>query len=188
MSYRYCPECGAELATRMVHGRERPVCGACGFIHYEHSRPCVGVLVVEQGKVLLVERAIEPFLGYWDIPGGFLEAGEHPAAGAAREMLEETGLEIEPTEVLGLFMDVYGDQGIATLNICYLARVIGGELRAGDDAAGLRWHPLDRLPENIAFNWEQGAMEELNRRRVGESKSRGGRSREPRPETRDPDR
>jgi ADP-ribose pyrophosphatase YjhB (NUDIX family) len=164
MSVRYCPECGAAVEARPVHDRVRPVCTACGFIHYEHSRPCVGVLAVEQGKVLLVERAIEPFRGYWDIPGGFLEAGEHPAAGAAREMLEETGLEIETTEILGLFMDVYGDAGIATLSICYLARVTGGELRAGDDAAGLQWHPLGRLPEDIAFSWERGAIEELRRR------------------------
>ncbi len=164
MEYRFCPHCRAQLQTRVVHDRERPVCPDCGFIHYEHSRPCVGVLVIEQGKVLLVERAIEPFKGYWDIPGGFLEAGEHPAAGAAREMREETGLEIETTGILGIFMDVYGEAGVATLNICYLARATGGSLRAGDDAAGLHWHPLDQLPRHIAFNWEQGAMEELRRR------------------------
>ena len=168
MEYRFCPQCGAGLEVQVVHEQARPVCPDCGFIHWEHSRPCVGVLVIEGGKVLLVERAIEPFKGYWDIPGGFLEAGEHPAEGAAREMREETGLEIETTGILGIFMDVYGEAGVATLNICYLARAVGGSLRAGDDAAGIHWHPLDRLPEKIAFNWERGAMEALRERRVEE--------------------
>jgi ADP-ribose pyrophosphatase YjhB (NUDIX family) len=79
------------------------------------------VLAVKEGQLLLVRRAIEPYYGYWDIPGGFLEAGEHPEAGAIREMEEETGLVIEPVEILGLYMSTYGPAGEPTLNICYVA-------------------------------------------------------------------
>lgn len=57
-------------------------CGVCGKWHYHNSKPCAGALVVRDGKVLLAQRGVEPFKGYWDIPGGFLEAGEHPEHGA----------------------------------------------------------------------------------------------------------
>ncbi len=69
-------------------------------------------------------------------------------------MLEETGLEIELTELLGFYMDVYdAEADIHTLNIVYLARVVGGEEKAGSDAARLRWFPVTALPEKIAFNF-----------------------------------
>jgi len=158
MTYSFCPRCGAHLTVRRVEGRDRQICADCGFIYYAHSSPCVGVLIVEEGRVLLVERAVEPFQGYWDIPGGFLEAGEHPADGAIREVEEETGLLVEPTEILGVFMDVYGAEEEPTLNICYVARVVSGEARAGSDATCLQWFPLQALPQNIAFTWEAEAL------------------------------
>ncbi|HUU55572.1 MAG TPA: NUDIX domain-containing protein, partial [Armatimonadota bacterium] len=113
---------------------------------------------------LLVERAIEPFKGYWDIPGGFLESDEHPADAAKREMLEETGLLVEPVEVLDFWVDAYGDEEFMALNICYVARVVGGEAKAGSDAIRIEWFPLDALPRDIACNWERPALEKLRDR------------------------
>jgi 8-oxo-dGTP diphosphatase len=121
----------------------------------------VGVFVLRDKQVLLIKRAIEPYQGYWDIPGGFLEEGEHPEEGAVREIKEETGLVIEPTEILGVFMDEYGPDREATLNICYLAKVTGGEEKAGSDANEMAWFPLDNLPDQIAFNWSEEALERL---------------------------
>ena len=164
MAYTFCPKCGIRLEARSLDGRERPACPECDFVDYQNAKPCVGVLVVDRGRVLLVERAIEPFKGYWDIPGGFLESDEHPAEGAKREMVEETGLVVEPAEVLGFWMDAYGDEEFTALNICYLARVTGGEAKAGSDAARIEWFPLDTLPRDIAFNWERAALEKLRDR------------------------
>ena len=158
MAHNFCPECGGLLSLRVLHGAERMACRKCRFVLYENSKPCVGVLALSEGRVLLVKRAIEPFKGYWDIPGGFLEAGEHPADGAVREMREETGLEIEPVEILGIFMDVYGPEQLPTLNLCYLAKVSGGEPRASSDASDLAWFPVDKLPDEIAFSWEKEAL------------------------------
>ncbi|GIK39242.1 MAG: DNA mismatch repair protein MutT [Chloroflexota bacterium] len=107
--------------------------------------------MVDQNKLLLIRRAIEPFKGCWDIPGGFLEPGEHPEIGAVREILEETGLRVQLGELLGIFMDVYETTGDPTLNIFYTATVAGGEARAGSDAAHLHWFDLDALPQQIAF-------------------------------------
>jgi 8-oxo-dGTP diphosphatase len=161
MPYSFCPRCAARLTPRRLEGRSRPVCPDCGFVDYNNPLPCVGVLALDHGKVLLVKRAVEPFKDYWDIPGGFLESDEHPDVGARREFLEETGLHIEPAEALGFFMDTYGQDQEPTLNICLLARVVGGEQHAGSDAADLRWFPLDGLPDGIAFNWERRALDLL---------------------------
>ncbi len=151
MKYSFCPKCGSRLNLRLVDSHEHLVCDACSFVFYQNSKPCVGALVIDQGKLLLVKRAEEPFKGYWDIPGGFLEAGEHPEAGVLREIYEETGLHIRPEKLLGIFMDIYETTGDPTLNIFYTAAVIGGEARAGSDAVDLHWFDLDALPERIAF-------------------------------------
>ena len=163
MPYTFCPECGARLEGQLVDGRTRAGCRQCGFVDYENAKPCVGVLVVDGGKVLLVERAVEPFKGYWDIPGGFLDCDEHPAEAVRREMKEETGLEVEPREVLDFWIDTYGDEGYRTLNICYVARVTGGHAEPGSDAVKMEWFALDALPDNIAFNWEREALEKLRK-------------------------
>jgi len=72
--FRFCPNCGVALS--LDEGPQ--VCGDCGAEHYEHSYPCAGALVVKGGRLLLVKRGVEPYKGCWDIPRGFLEAGEHP--------------------------------------------------------------------------------------------------------------
>jgi ADP-ribose pyrophosphatase YjhB (NUDIX family) len=151
MKFSFCPKCGERLAIRLLDQHERLVCIGCGFVFYQNSKPCVGALVVDQGRLLLVKRAAAPFKGYWDIPGGFLEAGEHPKDGAVREIFEETGLHIQLGDLLGIFMDIYETTGDPTLNIFYTATVMGGEARAGSDATDLHWFDLNALPEQIAF-------------------------------------
>jgi ADP-ribose pyrophosphatase YjhB (NUDIX family) len=131
---------------------------------FQNSKPCIGVIILDKDRLLLVRRAIEPFKDYWDIPGGFLEVGEHPEAGAVREVREETGLVIKPTETLGIFMDVYGSKQVSTLNICYIANIIGGQPYVGSDAAEMEWFPVNALPDNIAFQWARDALQLLGKR------------------------
>jgi ADP-ribose pyrophosphatase YjhB (NUDIX family) len=149
--WRTCPRCGG----RLENDGARAVCrGACGSTYYANSAPCVSALVEDaSGRLLLARRAVEPFRGYWDAPGGFLEEGEHPLDGLRRELHEETGLHAEPDRFLGAWMDTYGDaaQATATLNLYWAVRVGAGEPVAADDVAELRWFPADALPENIAF-------------------------------------
>lgn len=146
---RFCPACGASLVERTVDHRCRLVCPDCGWIHWRNAKPCAGALVVRNGKVLLIRRAIEPFRRHWDIPGGFCEVDEHPTQTAIREVQEETGLDIELTGLLGIWLDEYVSH--ATLNIYYLARPLTRRIRPGDDADGAAWFAPRALPRLIAF-------------------------------------
>lgn len=131
-------------------------CGACGFVAYGHSDPTASAIVVDgEGRVLLARRAFEPYAGKWDLPGGFLDEGEHPLEAVRRELAEETGLEVEPLEFVGAWIDRYGDGDEApfTLNLYWTARVTGGTPSPADDVAELHWFRLDALPpeREIAF-------------------------------------
>ena len=149
--WRFCPRCRAELR----HEGSRVECGSCGFVAYASSKSTAGALVEDGGRVLLARRALEPFQGRWDIPGGFLEEGEHPLEGVRRELREETGLEVEPREFLGFWMDRYGGDSTAeaTLNLYWTARVVSGVPEPADDVSELAWFDPDRLPapDELAF-------------------------------------
>ena len=101
--------------------------------------PCVGAVVTDgQGRLLMIKRGHEPGAGLWSIPGGRIEPGETDAEALVREMLEETGLAVEPGRLLGR-VQRRGPDGTVIDIRDYAATVIGGTLRAGDDAADVRW-------------------------------------------------
>jgi ADP-ribose pyrophosphatase YjhB (NUDIX family) len=142
--WRFCPRCAA--AIRREPGRA--VCDACGFVAYASSAPTASAVLVDAaGRVLLGRRAVEPELGKWDLPGGFLGEGEEPLTGLRRELREETGLDVEPLSFLGAWVDSYGDgaDAEATLNLYWLVRA-DGVPRAADDVAELHWFAPDALP------------------------------------------
>lgn len=145
--------CGSPL-------EQRPpvVCAACGAHHYRNAKPCAGALVMREGRLLLLRRTIEPWLDHWDIPGGFCEATEHPIDTARRETEEETGLQVEITGFLGMWLDRYPDPSdtdhpVVTLNAYYHALAPGSSPGRVDpaEASELAWFAPDALPEQIAF-------------------------------------
>ena len=159
--WRLCPRDGAELDLSDVP--RRVTCPVCGFVAYANPKPTACALVTDEaGRLLLGRRAGKPWQGHWDTPGGFVEEGEHPLEALVRELREETGLDIEPGAFVGVWMDVYGDAPDAesTLNLYWEARVLGGELQAGDDVAELAWFEPDSLPppERIAFTTVADAL------------------------------
>jgi ADP-ribose pyrophosphatase YjhB (NUDIX family) len=136
----------------------RVECDACGFVQWAHSSPAVSAFVTDsRGRILLGRRAHEPDAGLWDALGGFLEEGEHPVDGLRREVLEETGLEVEPGRFVGAFMDTYGhdDGAVPVLNLVWEVTVSGGEAQAADDVSELRWFDAEELPPDaeVAFRW-----------------------------------
>ena len=103
-----------------------------------------------------LRRAYDPFRGRWDLPGGFLEEGEHPLEAIRRELREETGLEVEPLEFVGIWMDryEYATHAVATLNLYWTARVVRGSPGPADDVSELAWFSADEFPaaEELAFH------------------------------------
>jgi ADP-ribose pyrophosphatase YjhB (NUDIX family) len=165
MSFNFCPNCGIKLAASPEPFAPQ-ACANCGVMHFHNSKPCAGALIVKDGKVLLVKRAVEPFKNYWDIPGGFLEAGEHPRDGMLREVREELGVEVRVKALLGVYMDRYHTYGeeIFTLNHYYVVEPISGELRAADDVSEWKWFELDALPDRIAFEHERAVLGDLQKK------------------------
>ena len=151
-AWRFCPRCSATVE----HNPGRAECPACGFAAYANPAPTASAVIVDgDGRALLSRRAYEPYRGLWDLPGGFLEEWEHPLECLRRELREETGLDVEPDEFLGFFVDRYGPETDArwTLNMYWTARAVGGELGPADDVSELAWFFPDELPppEETAF-------------------------------------
>ena len=100
-------------------------------------------MILRRDSILLVERGRAPLKGYWSLPGGALEVGEHLSDAIKREVLEETGLEIKPLSVVEIFerimRDTIGKAEYHYVVIDYLCKVTGGELRAAGDASGAEW-------------------------------------------------
>jgi len=146
------------MIDRVVGDKNRRVCPNCGYIHFTDPKVGVGVMVLDNDRILLVKRAMKPNQGKWSLPAGYLDYGEDPQATAAREVLEETGMQVAVT---GL-MDVYYNpesptRGGASVFILYRARLLGGQLKAGDDAADASFFGPDDLPD-LAFDSTRDAI------------------------------
>jgi len=159
---QHCRECGAAVTYRLPDDgdtKSRAICTVCHTVHYENPLNVVGTVPVwgETGEyVLLCLRNIEPRRGKWTLPAGFVNGGEDPAAAAARECFEETGLIVRVTRVLELIPGREHERG-ADFVIVYLAEVTGGELAAADDADAAEWFERDALPP-LAFRATKQAL------------------------------
>jgi ADP-ribose pyrophosphatase YjhB (NUDIX family) len=145
----FCPMCGAALEQQHRAGKLRPVCPACGHIVFFDPKVAVVIFIVQEDKILLVKRAVDPGKGRWAFPAGFVDAGEDPKAAARREILEETGLEIEITRLIDVFPRSADDGGTADIIIAYAARITGGALHPDDDAEAVAWFATHDLPDLV---------------------------------------
>jgi 8-oxo-dGTP diphosphatase len=155
--FNYCPRCGSAVHHEARFGKVRPVCPQCGWIHFVDPKVAAAVLIEQDGRVLLVRRANEPFRGLWTLPAGFINGGEDPTEAAARECLEETGLNVRVIRVLDIIPGKEHPRG-ADFIIVYQAEVIGGELKPDDDADAVEWFGRGNLPA-LAFRATQKVLE-----------------------------
>jgi ADP-ribose pyrophosphatase YjhB (NUDIX family) len=151
--FTYCPRCATGLNHEERYGKIRPVCPGCGWIHFVDPKVAAAVFIEQNGRVLLVRRANEPFRGLWTLPAGFINGGEDPAEAAARECLEETGLSVRVTRVLDIISGREHPRG-ADFIIVYHASVVGGELKPDDDVDAAEWFERGNLPQ-LAFRATQ---------------------------------
>jgi 8-oxo-dGTP diphosphatase len=146
----YCVNCGAELVPREVEGRLLEACPNDDFVLWRDPKVATAVVVEAAGGVVLGRRAIEPALGDWCLPGGFVNDDEGPLEAAVRECLEEIGAEVEVTGLLGVY-HIAKREAPSMVGIGYRARVVdGGRLAPGKEMLELQVFALNDLPD-LAF-------------------------------------
>ncbi|MCK4807555.1 MAG: bifunctional hydroxymethylpyrimidine kinase/phosphomethylpyrimidine kinase, partial [Candidatus Aegiribacteria sp.] len=153
----YCSMCGEPLG-KLPGEHGHLFCSKCGFIHYRNPLPAVVLMVHDDERILLVRRAVQPKKGMLSLPGGFLETGETTDECGRRELLEETGLQVRESRLLGLETDLtaYGGILLAVLEV----KDWEGTPVAGDDASEVIWCPIREVPE-LAFNAHNRLVEKL---------------------------
>lgn len=144
----------------MMSDRARPVCPACGFIQFHDPKVAVIGLVTCGEHVLLTQRAVNPEMGKWSLPGGYMDAGEIPTAALQRELMEEIGLPVVVNaliEILPMLVNEAGADGGQVnrgIVLAYGASPRSGKpepLQARDDVQDARWFTATSIPTNLAF-------------------------------------
>jgi ADP-ribose pyrophosphatase YjhB (NUDIX family) len=140
--------------------RERLVCTDCGYVQYDNPKIIVGAVFEWEGKVLLCKRAIEPRLGYWTFPAGFMEMNETAAEGAVRESWEEARARIEVIDLLG----TYDIPHIGQVYLLYRARMLGPEFAPGPESEEVALFDWEEVPwDQLAFPSIGWAMKEFHK-------------------------
>jgi ADP-ribose pyrophosphatase YjhB (NUDIX family) len=146
----YCPNCSAKVSLKIPEGdnRERYVCDSCNTIHYSNPNVVVGTLPAFEDKILLCKRAIEPRVGLWTVPAGFLENGESLLQGAWRETKEETQAEVDMKEILTIF----NIPQINQIYIIYRADIEDNSFGPTSESLDVQLFSYDEVPwEELAF-------------------------------------
>ncbi len=128
--------------------------------------------MLQEGKVLLVKRKFEPRAGLWSLPAGFMEYGETVEETAVRELKEETNLDVRLTRLFGVYTGCDDPRNQAVL-IMYEGDIVGGHLKAGDDASDVRFFPLNALPPEIAFEAHRRVLDDLKAKLAAEKQPAG---------------
>lgn len=166
----FCPSCGQPVVLRIPDGDHLPrhVCTACGTIHYSNPRIIAGCIPEWQGKILLCRRAIEPRLGYWTFPAGFMENGESVQAAAAREAMEEALAKV----AIGSLVAIVNVLRAHQVHVMFRARLLDPDFGVGPESLEVGLYEESEIPWlQIAFPSVQFALERyLEDRRDGVEK------------------
>lgn len=146
----YCSECGARVVLRVPPGDHLPryICGQCETVHYLNPKLVVGAIPEWEDRILLCKRAIEPRLGKWTLPAGFMENHETTGEGAARETLEEACARIAVGDMYSLINVAH----ISQVHILYRARLLDLDFRPGPESLETRLFAEHEIPwDELAF-------------------------------------
>jgi len=146
----FCSNCGNRVAHRVPPGDHLPrfICDSCGTIHYQNPRVVVGCVIEHEGRILLCKRAIEPRLGYWTVPAGFMENGESLQQGAARESQEEAMADVEVGSLLALVSIL----GAHQVHVFFRGTLRTPTFGAGPESLEVKLVTPDEIPwDDIAF-------------------------------------
>jgi len=143
---KYCASCANLLEIKIIDSTERLFCGECSRIVYYDPKVAATAVIIRDNKVLLIKRGNEPGYGLWSLPGGYVDRGEIVEVAAAREVLEETGLKVEITRLLGVF----SESGHPVIVVAFQGQEISGHLQTSDETLDIDFFSVDELP-NLAF-------------------------------------
>ena len=147
---QFCPNCGSKIFMKIPEedNRLRAVCDSCNLIHYENPKIVVGALATFEGKILLCKRAIEPRVGLWTLPAGYMELNETTLEGAVRETVEEAGADIKIVRLFAMHDLPFVNQ----VHIFFLAKMKSPSLSPGSESLEAKLFDVDEIPwENLAF-------------------------------------
>ena len=153
--FNYCPKCGSNRFE--IHNEKSRKCAGCGFVYYFNpSAATVAFILNEQNELLVCRRAKEPAKGALDLPGGFIDMFETAEEGVAREVLEETGLQVDEAIYQFTLPNIYIYSGfpVHTLDMFFLCKVTNtNRIEANDDVADSFFLPLDAIrPEEFGLD------------------------------------
>lgn len=158
--FKHCPSCRSPLAEREIDEKVRLACTHCTFVYWNNPLPVAAAIVPHKsGGIVMVKRGVEPRKGSWCLPAGFMEVGETPEQGAARESGEEAKIAIEVERLIYTFAPPKTPQVL----LFFVAKEIDQTPTPGSDATEARVFQLDELPEDIAFS---SHVEAINRWRA----------------------
>jgi len=157
----HCPACGAGTVERERGGRPRAICPGCGYVLWQNPKAAVAVILRDEaGRVLMVRRVGTSYPGMWCIPCGNIEWDEDVREAARREMIEESGWEVELERVYAVLSNFH-DPEAHSVGIWFVARRTGGDERAGGDASEVGWFDPRTPPELLAFPTDRVVLDAL---------------------------
>jgi len=149
---RFCLLCGGRLVSVRDGDHRRRRCRRCGWTYYGNPVPACAAVVLSAGRLLLARRARPPYAGMWDLPGGFLEAGEEPLGALRRELREEIRVGVRRARLIGFVTDTYGPGGVVVLAAVYRVTPTSTHVRPADAVSEARWFRRREIPyRRIAF-------------------------------------
>lgn len=146
----FCSHCGAAVVLKIPDGDHRPrfVCTNCGMIHYQNPRLVLGCVPEWEGRILLCRRAIEPRLGFWTVPAGFMENGETLQRAAARECYEEALATVEIGSLLALVSVTHAAQ----VHVMFRSKLLRPEYAPGPESLEVALYDEADIPwDHLAF-------------------------------------
>lgn len=157
---KFCPRCSFNLSIDSIHGRRRKHCKECGYILYRNPYPGTSALIEKDGKILLVKRDEEPHVGWWSLPGGFIEFDESPERAVRREVYEETGYKVKINNIIGVYFYTKNVE-VNAMGPTYSAEIVGGKPLKN---VIVKWFNANKLPKKFAYPDQLKAINDWRRK------------------------